>query len=303
MKKLITYLILLLTALWLAGCDKPAPTELYDDSADEQADYEILGKDYTDEYNSNGSDTTGVTQDLNSLTNLISISGIKETDINGNTLQYSFAQAVFFDRSKEVRDVNGRLLGYNTITPGIIKFDDKLARTVSFTIYYRENGVLKQTTLGDKYILFSGRRGHGDDFHFRHNSNMPFRLTFQNGQSVNFDIATPSEITGTLNILGSRIQKNLKASLIWNRGNTQNITIIISARVRYRLIIMPLYRVRTRDDGKLIIPERYINSIPFDYFDRLVFTFIRRFEKTNDNGENTLTVSSQSIHSIVVELP
>jgi len=303
MKKLITYLIFLLAVLWLAGCDNPAPTELFDDSLDDQAEYEILGKDYNDEFNSNGSDTTGVTQDINSYTNFIAISGIKETDISGNTIQYSFAQAIFFDRNKPVRDSNGRLLGFNTVKPGIIRFDDKLARTVPFIIHYRENGVLKDTTLGDRYLLFSGRRGNIDNFHYRHNSNMSFRLHFLTGQDVSFNIPTPTEITGIINILGTRSQNNLRASLHWNAGNTQRITIIISARLRDRHIIMPLYRVRTRDDGKLVIPERYINNIPVEHFDRVVFTFVRRFEETDIHNGNSLTVSSQSIHSIVINLP
>ena len=303
MKKLVIYFLLFVTVLFFFACDKPAPTELYDDLQEDQAEYEILGKDYNDEYYSNGFDTTGVTQDINNFSNLISISGIKETDVTGNTLEYSFAQAIFFDRSQPVYDGNGRLLGYNTVKPGIIKFDNEIAHTVPLTIHYRENDVLKQVTLGDKYLLFSGRRGNGDNFHYRHNSNIPFQLNFIGGQNVNFNIATPTEIIGSANIIGSRQQENLGASLRWNRGNTNKITIIIAARLRNRLAIVPLFRVRTRDDGKLVIPERYIKNIPVDLFDRLVFTFVRRFEKTNVQNGNSLQVSSQSIHSIVKELP
>lgn len=300
MKKLITLLIFLPALLWLTGCDNPAPTELVDDN---EAEYEILGKDYNDEFNSNGSDTTGVTQDINKYTNLIAMSGIKETDITGNTIGYSFAQAIFFDRTKPVYDSNGRLLGFNTVIPGIIRFDNKMARTVPFIIHYRENGVLQDTTLGDRYLLFSGKRGNIDDFQYRYGSQMPFRLNFFTGQDVSFSIPTPTEIAGLVNILGTRAQNNLRASLQWNTGNTQHIIIIISARLRDRRLIMPLYRVHTRDDGKLVIPERYINNIPIEHFDRVVFTFVRRFEETEIHNGNSLTISSQSIHSIIINLP
>ena len=300
MKKLIALLIFLPALLWLTACDNPAPTELVDDN---EAEYEILGKDYNDEFNSNGSDTTGVTQDINKYTNLIVMSGIKETDITGNTIGYSFAQAIFFDRTKPVYDSNGRLLGFNTVIPGIIRFDNKMARTVPFIIHYRENGVLQDTTLGDRYLLFSGKRGNIDNFHYRYGSQMPFHLNFFTGQDVSFSIPTPTEITGLVNILGTRAQNNLRASLQWNTGNTQHIIIIISARLRDRRIIMPLYRVHTRDDGKLVIPERYINNIPVEHFDRVVFTFVRRFEETEIHNGDSLTISSQSIHSIIINLP
>ena len=94
MKKLITYLFIFFLAILFFACDKPAPTELVDDSQEEFAEYEILGKDFNDEFYSNGFDTTGVTQDLNRLPNLISLSGIKVTEANGNKDEFSFAQSI-----------------------------------------------------------------------------------------------------------------------------------------------------------------------------------------------------------------
>ncbi|MCH7774768.1 MAG: hypothetical protein IH784_10245 [Bacteroidetes bacterium] len=301
MKNLLTYLFIASVGLFLFGCDKPAPTELIDDT--ELAEYEILGKDINDEFYSNGFDTTGITQDLQQLPNLIAISGIKATDIHGNTDEFSFAQSIFFDRTKEIFSPGGRFLGFRSIIPGIVSFDNRIARVVPFHIRYRDGDVLRDTTLGNKYILFSGRRGDIDDFHYRHNSLMNFRINIFGGEQVSFDIPTPIEITGNIDILGSRSHDDLRALLHWNRGNTHDITIVIGARLRDKHIIMPLYRVKTRDDGRLLIPPRFINEIPFQHFDRIVFTFIRRFENTIDTNGGDLRVSSQSIHSIIVNLP
>jgi len=303
MKNLLTYLFIVSVGLFLFGCDKPAPTELIDDSQEELTEYEILGKDINDEFYSNGFDTTGITQNLQQLPNLIAISGIKTTDIHGNTDEFSFAQSIFFDRSKPVFYSDGRLLAYQTITPGVVRFDSKIARVVPFHIRYRDGDALRDTTLGNKYILFSGRRGDMDNFRYRHNSLMNFRINIFFGEPVSFDIPTPTEITGNVNILGSRSNDDLRALLHWNSGNTHDITIVIGARLRDRQIIMPLYRVKTRDDGRLLIPPRFINQIPVDHFDRIVFTFIRRFENTIDTNSGDLRVSSQSIHSIIVNLP
>lgn len=302
MKKILTYLFITSVGLILFGCDKPAPTELFDDSQEELAEYEILSKDINDEFYSNGFDTTGVTQDLQELPNLIAISGIKVTDIHGGTDEFSFAQSIFFDKTKPVFYSDGRLLAYQTIIPGVVRFDNRIARVVPFHIRYRDNGILRDTTLGNKYILFSGRRGDMDDFHYRHNSFMNFRINIFFGEQASFDIHTPTEITGKIDILGSRSNDDLRALLHWNRGNTRDIAIVIGARLRDRQIIMPLYKVKTRDDGSLLIPPRFINQIPFEHFDRIVFTFIRRFENTIDTNSGDLRVSSQSIHSIIVNL-
>ena len=64
MKSLVKYFVIIATGLILFSCDKPAPTELVDDSTKDISEYEVLSKDINDEYYSNGGDTTGVTQDL-----------------------------------------------------------------------------------------------------------------------------------------------------------------------------------------------------------------------------------------------
>ena len=302
MKKLITYSIIFILAFLFFACDKPAPTELIDDSQEELAEYEILGKDLNDEFYSNGFDTTGVSQDLNRLPNLISLSGIKVTGGDDEIDTFSFAQTIFFDRTKPVFYSDGRLLAYQTFLPGIVRFDNKIANAVPFRIRYRDNGVLMDTTLGFKNILFSGRHGNMDQFQYRHHSMMNFRLNFF-GQEISFDIPTPIEINGNVELLGNRNNGDLRALLSWNRGDTETVTVIIGARLRDRHLVMPLYRVRTMDDGRLLVPPRFINRIPFQQFDRIVFTFIRRFEHTHNNGDNDLRISSQSIHSIVVNLP
>jgi hypothetical protein len=196
---------------------------------------------------------------------------------------------------------DGRLLAYQTFLPGIVRFDNNFASAVPFRIKYRDNGVLMDTTLGLKYQIFSGRHGNMHQYRHRHNSLMNFRLNFF-GQEVSFDIPTPREINGHVQMLGSRNAGDLRAELRWNKGNTETVTIIIGARIRNRDDVMPLYKVRTMDDGRLLVPARFINKIPVQQFDKIVFSFVRRFEHTHDNANNDLRVSSQSIHSIVVNL-
>ncbi|RKY97349.1 MAG: hypothetical protein DRQ13_04785, partial [Ignavibacteriae bacterium] len=99
MKNLLTTTALFIALLFISGCDKPAPTELFDDSSEDE--YEVLTKNLDDQYYNSGIDTSGLDQDLRGLTNIISVSGIKITS-NNNTDRLSLAQAIFFDRSKPI---------------------------------------------------------------------------------------------------------------------------------------------------------------------------------------------------------
>ena len=85
MKNILTIITLFISLLLIFGCDKPAPTELFDDSSEDE--YEVLTKNLNDQHINSGVDTSGLEQDLRGLTNIISLSGIKITTENNNHLQ------------------------------------------------------------------------------------------------------------------------------------------------------------------------------------------------------------------------
>ncbi len=300
MKNLITITALFISLLLISGCDKPAPTELFDDSSEDE--YEVLTKNLDDQYYNSGVDTSGLEQDLRGLTNIISLSGIKITNDN-QTTDLSLAQAIFFDRSKPVYYSNGELLAYQTVTPGIIKFDNHFARTVDFHLRYRDRGDNRDTVLGKKYILYSGMGGGLDPFRFRYNSSIPFEYNPVLFPPVTFDIKTPHEINGNVIIQGSRANRDLQAILQWNALHGKRITLVLGVKKHGHIFSIPVYRIRTTDDGKLVVPKHFLNELPLENFSKLVFTFIRSVENYTGNGNNKLLVSAQSIHSIVIDIP
>ncbi len=91
MKNLLTITALFISLLLISGCDKPAPTELFDDSSEDE--YEVLNKNLDDQYYNSGVDTSGLEQDLRGLTNIISLSGIKIT--NDKLLTYHLPRQYF----------------------------------------------------------------------------------------------------------------------------------------------------------------------------------------------------------------
>jgi hypothetical protein len=302
MKKILTYLSIFSLIFILYSCDKPAPTELVDDT-DSELEVEVITKDLNDQYYTPGSDTSGITQGLTGLTNLISVSGIKITK-NDQPYSFNLAQAFFFDKSKPVWYRDQRLLAYRTITPGTIWFDGLEAREVPFRIKYRDHGEQKDTLLGGKYILYNMFNiGLPDQFLFHYNSNVTFKFLPDIGQEISFLIPTPPEIIGNVILEGSRSGGNFGAMLKWNAKNERKISIILGLTKQGQNSSIPVYRFRTRDDGEVFIPPRLLNILPLESFEKVVVTFIRSYEGYYENGNNDLLVSSQSIHSIFIDIP
>jgi hypothetical protein len=302
MKKLLTYLIISASIFLLVSCDKPAPTQLVDDSTDD-FEVELLNKDLENQFSITGSDTSGITQDLTGITNLVSVSGIKiTTDVRTSYL--SLAQAMFFNKSKPIKYSDGRLLAYETETPGLIKFNGTEANIVPHRIRYRDMGMPKDTLIGNKYLLYNIFGGYPDPFYFPYNASISFEfIPFIGGNTVADNIPTPEEITGTVTLTGRRINRTLEAVLNWNPGVNKKVSVIVGLIRENEVSSVPLYKFRTADDGRMRIPKRLINKIPLERFEKIVFTFVRSYEAYTNNGNNTLLVSSQSIHSIVIDIP
>ena len=302
MKKILTYLMISVSVFILVSCDKPAPTHLIDDTTDE-FEVELLNKDLDDQYYTSGADTSGITQDLTGISNIISVSGIKITAEN-RTREFSLAQAMFFNKSQPINYSDGRLLAFKTITPGTINFNGTEANIVSYRIKFRDMGVQNDTLVGNKYLLYNIFGGFPDPFYFSYNSSVSFEFVPSGGgNNVSFNIVTPHEIDGNVTLTGNKISKNMEVLLNWNSVGIKRVSIIIGLIKAGQLSSIPVYRMRTTDDGELSIPGRYFNQLPLENFEKIVFTFIRSYEGYHGNGNNDLFVSSQSIHSIVIDIP
>ena len=300
MKKYFLYITVLLAFIY-SGCDKPGPTELVAD--EETYDVEILGKDINDEFYSNGYDTSGVIEDRKNFASIVSVSGIKLTKDN-TTINISTAQTIIFDKTKPFRSQRGVLLGYKTITPGIIRFNNVQTRLTNFRIRYREAGNLIDTVLGKKYELFNLNGIAGDPFTYPYNSSINFSYNeFLGGQHSDFDILTPGEVTGAVRIVKTIEQNKFHAELNWNGEMSNDFSIIIGGIRNSNQQNFPFYRVKTKDDGSFIIPFSLLKNIPKDRFSKITISFIRKYDKLAQVQNTDLYASSQSIHTIIVELP
>lgn len=301
MKKYLSYLLLSLTVIFLS-CDNPAPTELVDsNSSSDIQELEIIGKDLDNEYYTSGFDTTGHTDEQLQYTSIISVSGIKLSK-NGRTDRISAAQTIIFDRTRPYYSPTNRLLGFSTITPGIIKFNNLPARFVNYRIRFRYNGNLIDTVLGNKYELFNvENRPIYDSFVYPYNSQINFSYNpFIGGNNKNFTIYTPKEVTGSLQVINNG---DLKIKINWNPDFVNKFFIIVGGGRQIDQTVFPIYRIKTQDDGNFILPGNLIRNIPKNKFNQLSISLIRKYDNVSTLDQGDLYVSSQSIHTIIVELP
>lgn len=305
MKNYFLYIFILM-ALFYYGCDTPGPTELITDP--DQQDIlavEIIGKDLENEFYSNGFDTSGVSEDIRNYASIISVSGIKLTR-DKRTDNISTAQTLIFDKTKPFMSPHGIIIAYNTVTPGIIKFNNVQARLANYRVRYRETGILIDTILGKKYELFSiNGRSFNDPFNFSYNSKVSFSFDpfMGQGQTSSFDIITPKEITGTAKLVNLLDQNKFRAELTWQGENINNFSIVLGGVRNFDQQVFPFFRIKTKDDGKLIIPDSILKNIPRDRFNKISISFIRKFDKLERVHNTDIYVVSQSIHTIILEIP
>ena len=303
MKKYILYILVVFTFVY-SGCDKPGPTELINDpNESENLEVEIISKEIDNEFYSNGFDTSGVTEDIRDYASIVSVSGIKLTH-NGQTVKISSAQTLLFDKTKPFKSPRGVTLGYNTIVPGVMKFNDVTARLTNYRVRYREAGILIDTVLGKKYELFNiDGRPFIDNFIYPYNSTITFGYDPFIGQPSGFVIATPAEISGSVRLVELQKQNKFNAELLWDAAFVNNFSIILGGVRNSNQQVVPFFRIRTKDDGNLIIPNNILKNIPRDRFSKISITFVRKYDKFTQLQNTELYVSSQSIHTIIVDIP
>ena len=298
-------ILFVLTGLLLYGCNSPAPTELVSDTQSQNpVQVEVITKDTGNVYYNNGFDTTGIAEPNLNYSNIITVTGTKLTE-DGNTTQSGYAQILFFDTLNPIKSPSGKVLGYLMRKINFDKmnvmFDNFRAVPVPYRLRYKQDGQNIDTLLGEQYVLVN-RGNMTGRFKFRYNSKINFKMLYDN-KPVNLSISTPSEITGTVNMTGHLSEKNLNAVVQWNGEGGGGIELIIGAIAKNSNSPFPLYKLQLQDKGSISIPPKLLNEIPQNKYGKFVFTLVRKIVVQRTGGNANLYVLSQSIHSIILDIP
>ncbi len=290
--------LFLIAGLFFTGCDKPAVTELVQD--EDEYNVEVMTDNPSDELKS--IDSIGVTDNLLKYTSVVTVAGLSTSYYNTLLNESSAAQALLFDRNNPIY-WKGDTIGYHTITPGIVRFDNKIARLLPYKLKFRREGSIADTVAGNQYILFSRQR-FGDPFEFPYDSFINFSYTpfnDQNGGSI--DIVTPKKIDASISVKGNIRNHTLNVLLEWKNVSNRKIEIILCGNIKRSKSIIPVLRFKTGDDGKFPIPAELLNNLRFALYDNLIILLERKSETKYTFERGDLYVFSKSVHRIDIDIP
>lgn len=307
MNKFFRNIAFVITVVLFFSCGKPLPTELVNDTSinDQGIQIETASPEPSTFVYSNGYDSTGIIQPVTDKSAVINVSGIRNSIGNQSTMISNYT-ADFFDKSLSIRNSHGRLVGYQTRMPGTVWFDNIPANKVPLRMRYMDNGIMVDTLLGFHFELRGSSMTHTHGLSdFPYDSKINFRLGGQMGNHVEFDIPTPQQIIGHLNLQGTRAKKNLRVEINWNGINSGKIYIVIGIFDPVKRDIFPYYKVTTADDGSVNLPANLFEQLPLQNQQQVVVTLIRRIEIQFQNNQllKDNLIVSQSIHNIRVQLP
>lgn len=303
MKK--NFLVLLLFLPFLIGsCDKPSPVELSsgEQQPDDPIELIVLNQNPSEELNSTEPDSGFVFLPPPTFRFGAHIVVVKSTTKERDSVKRAnLGQGVFYDLSSPINDDNGKLISYTTLPVQFIRFQNVTARESGHTVRYRNNRQVKDTMTGPKYILLRRPGALGDPFDFDLNSTITIDIKKFSVPMERFTIATPQEIKGDVELL-TRNNGTKVLNLKWNTLNRGTVDIVLSGISVVSQRAVPLFRIRTIDDGKLIVPTSIMSAIPAGNFSKLAVSFLRQTESLADFHPGKIYFQIQSLDNKLIHL-
>ena len=300
------YIITIILLVSVFACEDPAPIEI---SNEEDVEISIVQSD-PNSYVITGYDSTGIIDTKPAAASIITISGIKNTF--GNTTIYNgYGQAVFFDITKPVLNIENTLIGYKTLNFRTVTFNDQEAKIEPLTIKYRENFTLKDTLIGYKNTISYRRVLTSQNHDFPYNQQMRIKISDQDGISNELNFRLPDEITGKVELTNDKLKRNQDIILSWNENTSNSLAngeiadeIIIGGIPKLRDELIPLIRFSRFRQNQLEIKNSLLKEILLsDKFEYLVITFLRKIYKLNSTSRlGEIHFASQSIHNIWIKI-
>ncbi len=308
MKLNIKHIAILLLTIFYA-CNGPNLTELKvkdnsSSTASEVLDLENLAPEANGAAFSANYDSTGILNPTpGKYFNIISFSKIKNVSANGASKSADYATAQFFDRTKPIKNIHNRTIGYKSVLLGDLFFNKFKARTVKSCMHLMMNGTGVKVDNGMKYLLVKETGGNNEKNIAPYGGIVDVSLKHMH-MKLDIIVNVPDAIDAKVFKKGDFNKDNLKVLVTWQNASYKTLEIILGGIKAGESGIVPLIRFKTPDDGKLFVPAKLFNSVPLQKFKYLILSLIRRSEKevSSQQLKSKFYISSQSIQNIKFEI-
>ena len=309
MNKKNKYLATLISLVLLVSCGNPSPVEFTDNtSTTENINVGIVPAKPSTYVYSNGYDSTGIVEPFIDRSTIVNVSGIHNSNY-GSFTDGTYYFAIFNDKSKPVIGPNNSIVGYKSRSVNSIFFDNFPAQPESnrMKIMNHQHSAI-DTSLGFRYVMSSGM-GHG--MHGGMNNQFPYassiniRINDGSNPPYQFNLPTPSEVIGQVNLQGRVSTNNLIMEVTWNGSANDSVDIIIGNINLTSNDANPLFIFKAANTNTLKVPWSILEKIQFSQSKFLVVTLIKRLIKGIPYNAvlKDSYIASQSIHNIKVDIP
>jgi len=225
---------------------------------------------------------------------------IQKTVAENFTWYSVYCYGYFFDKNLPVYSPDSKLIGYRGLDKGTLSFNQHELVKTEHKIKFSYNGTLRDTVAGTRYFL-SRKLGSKSDLTFRYRENFDIILVEPGGNTIRSTFSSPEELSAVTQI--SMNGDEIKNILVrWNGNNEGKIDMIFSYNPVISGVTVPLFRLKTNDDGSIRIPGNLFKRIPRLFRERLFLTLIRRTENSfNALGYDDSFIFANSILSFRVK--
>ena len=309
MKKKIKYLILLLPLVVLVSCGDPSPVEFTDNtSTPENINVGVVPEKPSTYVYSNGYDSTGIVEPFIDKSTIVNVSGIHNSNY-GSFTDGAYYFAVFNDKTKPVMGPYNTVVGYKSRSVASVFFNNIPAQVESNHMKMMDKDHTSiDTSLGFRYVMSSGM-GHGmhggTNNQFPYSSSINVRINDGSNPTFQFDLPTPAEVIGQVNLHGRVSTNNLSMEVSWNGSANDSVDIIIGNINLISNDANPLFIFKAAHTNALKVPWSILEKIRFSQSKFLVVTLIKRLIKGIPYNAvlKDSYIASQSIHNIKVDIP
>lgn len=305
MKNLLKYSGILFFLVFFS-CNDPLPIQVENAGA-ESVQIEPISNELQTNETIVAYDSTGILETEVNSSNLLFVNGIKST-FEGFTTRQSYYQASFYDASDPIIGYNGKIYGYRLLRVKNVMFDDENAREIENRMRVKTNVGIIDTANGYKYVIY--KRFNSGSLNYPYGSSINVKINTVIGKnSLDFDVPTAGEITGQLSKSGTAGNGDLSVTLNWNkdsRNEDEKLNIVILGVKTDGSGNEPLCRLKTVDDGELVVPRDVIRLFNSGDYTAVVFSLIRvkksLMESGGRFGVKQFYSISQSIHNIKINV-
>jgi hypothetical protein len=301
-----SFVLLLMTALWIVGCQKNLPVELAPEQNASALAVKVLPVIDPTLIVDASVDTSGVLQsEEQTYPATLLVNGVK-TDFGTSRSSFSFSRILINDKLNRITDSTSKVIGYLGLDVGNAKVNT-IALPKAMRPMRTYTSFQPQVSAGPAYTLVDQDNEPVPSFVYTPAQSYRF-VADGKGRVSSFQLAiqSPDEITVVEPKAGSIAFRSDDLHVSWNGKHGDLMRVLISSYDSKAVVpVQPLIEVTIQEgDNSIIIPAKVLQALQANRDGQYLFSFVssNRTETNIPGYADNVLVQASSIHNILLWL-